>query len=192
MDVKLVVFKPNGQRKDLPLTKAKTVIGRGEDCDLRVPLMSVSRRHCELDLTEQGLAVKDLASANGTYVNNKRVNEQVLKAGDRLVVGPIVFTLQIDGVPEEVAPVKTRGQRMAEAGAPGAEEIIDLEADVIATGGEAGEVEVTAAGEEEQSEADALDALIGASDEEKEIDPISALEALAAETEEEDRDGKKK
>lgn len=179
MDVKLVMFKPNGQRKDLPITHAVTVIGRGEDCDLRVPLMSVSRHHCEVALEESTVAVRDLGSSNGTYVNNQRVNETDLKAGDRLVIGPIVFTVQIDGVPEQVEPVKTRGQRMAEAGAPGAEEIIDLEADVVTK-------DETAAGEE-GAESEALDELVGAAGgEEEEIDPISALEALAAETEKEE------
>ncbi len=162
MDVKLVYFKPNGQKKDFPLPKATTAIGRGEDCGLRVPLASVSRRHCELTLEGEALAVRDLASANGTYVNNERVTEKPLKAGDRLVVGPVVFTVQIDGVPEEIRPVKTRGQIMAEAGA-GTEDIVDLEADVIAG-----------------DEADALATAAAAGEED--VDPIAALEALAAES----------
>jgi pSer/pThr/pTyr-binding forkhead associated (FHA) protein len=172
MDVKLVMFKPSGQRKDFPITSPITVIGRSQDSDLRVPILSVSRHHCEVAVAGDSVTAKDLGSSNGTYVNNSRINEVQLSAGDRLAVGPIVFTVQIDGQPEQVTPVKTRGQKMAEAGEPGAEEIVDLEADIVAQPG---------ASEE-------LPAAILEPAGEEEIDPISALEALAAEDKEEDKD----
>ena len=162
MDVKLVMFKPDGRRKDIPITTDTTVIGRGENCDLRVPLLSVSRRHTEVSIVDGVLKVKDLASSNGTYVNNGRVNESVLEAGDRLVVGPVVFTVQIDGVPEEISPVQ------AGENAGGADEIIDLEADVIVGGG---------------GDDDAITRLESTQDDMEDIDPISALEALAADSE---------
>jgi pSer/pThr/pTyr-binding forkhead associated (FHA) protein len=171
MDVKLIMFKTNGQQKEFPVVTPVTTIGRGENCELRVPLLSVSRRQCEIRLAGQQLKVKDLASSNGTYVNNKRVNEAILKAGDRLVVGPIVFTVQIDGVPEEIKPVKTRGQQMAEVGAKGGEEIIDLEADVSAKTTDESDVDAVL----ELAEDDA-----GAPTED--LDPIAALEALAGDT----------
>ena len=102
MDVKLVMFKANGQRKDFPVINPTTVIGRAESCDLRVPLLSVSRRQCALTVTDEGVKIRDLASSNGTYINNQRINEVEVSAGDRLVIGPIVFTLQIGGQPEEI------------------------------------------------------------------------------------------
>ena len=166
MDVKLVMFKPKGQRKDFPIINPRTVIGRAESCDLRVPLLSVSRRHCELTVGKDLLKVRDLASSNGTYVNNQRVNEQALEAGDRLVVGPIVFTLEIDGLPEEIRPVKTKGQIMAETGQLGAEVIADLEADIVAQPG-ASRLEEAKAGEPAAQD----------------VDPIAALEALASDSE---------
>lgn len=182
MDVKLVMFKSNGQRKDFPIVSPVTVIGRGENCDLRVPLLSVSRRQCELRLAGQQVKVKDLASSNGTYVNNKRINEVVLKASDRLVIGPIVFTVQINGVPGEIRPVKTRGQKLAETGGKGAEEIIDLEADVLAKGTEGIEAEVLDLEEASPGGAPTED-----------LDPIAALEALAGgETKKNPQDKKKK
>ena len=156
MDVKLVMFKKDGQRKDFAITNKTTIVGRSEECNLRIPLLSISRQHCELVKTDDELQVRDLASSNGTYVNNHRVNEKVLKAGDRVAIGPMIFTVQIDGQPEEVAPVKTRATK-APPPLPTSEEeeeIIDLEA--------------------------------GGSDEE--FDPISALEALATDTEEEQKD----
>ena len=169
MDVKLVMFRPNGRRKDFDVSKEVTVIGRGENCDLQVPLENVSRRHCEVGLSETEVKVKDLASSNGTYVNNKRINECPLAAGDRLVVGPIVFTVQIDGVPEEIIPIKTAAERKVEAG-ESEDEIVELEADVAA--------------QIEGREADVFTATEAPTEE---IDPIAALEALAAEGEKKEK-----
>jgi pSer/pThr/pTyr-binding forkhead associated (FHA) protein len=165
MDVKLVMFKSDGQRKDFPLSGDATVIGRGEDCDLRIPLLSVSRRHTQLNIEDDELLCRDLGSSNGTYVNNQRVTETQLNAGDRLAVGPVIFTVQIDGEPEQIKPVKTRGQKMGEASAPaqGAEaddEVVDLES---------GEAFAGAEGDED-------------------IDPIAALQALAEEEDEDEDD----
>lgn len=108
MDVNLIMFKENGSRKDFPLKGKSAVVGRRDDCDLRVPLPAISRRHCKFIRGENGLELKDLASSNGTFVNNQRVQETILKAGDRVVVGPVVFIIQIDGDPADPRPVRTR------------------------------------------------------------------------------------
>ena len=108
MEVKLVVFKSTGQRKVIHITEPTTVVGRGEECGVHVPVGSVSRRHSELTIKGKDLLVKDLASSNGTYVNGARVTQAKLKAGDRVSIGPIVFTVQIDGQPEEIRPLKIR------------------------------------------------------------------------------------
>ena len=76
--VLLVMFKSDGQRKDFPVTGPTVSIGRGEDCGLRVPLLSVSRRHCELTVTDQEIKVRDLGSSNGTYLNNDRISEEIV------------------------------------------------------------------------------------------------------------------
>ena len=57
MKVKLHVFKENGDRKEVPVKPGKHVIGRGEDASIRVPLASVSRRHCEIEVTEDAVLV---------------------------------------------------------------------------------------------------------------------------------------
>jgi pSer/pThr/pTyr-binding forkhead associated (FHA) protein len=80
------------------------VLGRGGDCALRIPLEQVSRRHCEIVQNNGTLRLRDLGSSNGTYVNGKRVLETKLKAGDRLRVGSLTFTVQVDGKPEHLEP----------------------------------------------------------------------------------------
>ena len=104
MDVKLVWFKSDGERKDFPLINDLTTIGRREDCDLRIPLSQISRRHCQISKTPQGAFIRDLGSSNGTFVNNQRVQETRLSAGDQLIVGPINFVVQVDGRPAEIPP----------------------------------------------------------------------------------------
>lgn len=172
MDVNLVMFTPKGKRKDFPLTKSTTVIGRGEKCDLRVPVLSVSRRHCELTLTDDGLNIRDLGSSNGTYVNSERINEAELEAGDRLVVGPVVFTVQVDGDPEQIEPTPA-----------GEEEVVDLETSGKAsdkTGITESDIVSALQPEDEEEEDEEQE------DEDEDDDAISALEALASEADEKD------
>jgi len=177
MDARLIFVKASGQRKDFPLTSPVTVIGRGEDCHLRVPLADVSRKHCEIRVGLQELEVKDLDSANGTFVNDSRVKTGPLKAGDKLALGKVVFTVQIDGQPAEIEPAQPAEQPAA-AGEQDVEAAIKLEADI--------------GGPEdfliEQDEADVLAASAAAAQEQ--VDPIEALEALAAENEGEEEEKK--
>ena len=103
----LAMFKSDGTRRDFPLVKGRVVIGRKVNCDLRIPLTAVSRQHCELAIDNGQVSVKDLGSSNGTYHNDTRVQEADLIAGDELTVGPVVFTLIVDGQPEDLKPVRT-------------------------------------------------------------------------------------
>ncbi len=102
MNAGLVLFKKNGSRKEFPIPSSVTVIGRRQDCDLCIPLVSVSRRHCEINQDQGVLKIRDLKSTNGTYINGQLMKEAELQPGDRIRIGPIVFTLQIDGQPENI------------------------------------------------------------------------------------------
>lgn len=117
MKVVLVMFK-DGERRDFPLTDARTVIGRRSECSLRIPTGDVSRRHCEVDVIGDEIVVRDLGSANGTYVNGKRIAESEIKAGDHLAVGPVHFIVQVDGKPAEVHPPADRAAAAAKPAAP--------------------------------------------------------------------------
>lgn len=104
MKVVLVRFK-DGNRRDVPVTQETLTLGRRPDCDLRIPFLEVSRRHCELRLGDGEVLLKDLNSSNGTFVNGKRVSEVKLQPGDRIKIGPVVFVVQIDGKPEVIEPI---------------------------------------------------------------------------------------
>ena len=73
------------------LRKPVTVIGRGEEADLRLSDPGVSRRHAELRREDDRVMVADLGSTNGTLVNGSRVDHAVLRAGDEITIGETVL-----------------------------------------------------------------------------------------------------
>lgn len=72
------------------------VLGRDPGADVRLPHPLVSRRHARVKRHGAGAVVADLGSANGTFVNGKRLTLPVLvRPGDRVQVGP--FALEFTG-----------------------------------------------------------------------------------------------
>ena len=104
MDVTLIIFKPSGGQKQIPLKAGRYVIGRQKGVTLQIPLRSVSREHCELVIKSDSVKVRDLGSSNGTFRNNDRITEASLKAGDYLRIGELNMAIQVDGEPAEIAP----------------------------------------------------------------------------------------
>lgn len=73
----------------------EVTIGRGQDSDLVLPHMGVSRNHAFLRKLETGeIVVIDNGSANGVLVNGERVATRVVKVGDRIRIGPYEITLK--------------------------------------------------------------------------------------------------
>ena len=64
-------------------------VGRAPRADFIVDAALVSRLHCRLTASEDGVEVVDLSSTNGTFVNDKRVKKATLASGDRLRVGRV-------------------------------------------------------------------------------------------------------
>lgn len=101
MQPKLIVG--NGKRKGskIPLPVSLFLIGRDERCHLRPSSSLVSRLHCVIGPAPGGrLAVSDMRSSNGTYVNGRRINGTVrLQHGDELQIGSLRFEIEVpDGV----------------------------------------------------------------------------------------------
>ena len=98
MKVQLIVVQGKPEGKIIPLVGPKFKIGRGETCHLRPGSEQVSREHAEFSLTEDTVSVQDLGSRNGTLVNGKAITESViLKDKDLVQVGPLTFSLAIQG-----------------------------------------------------------------------------------------------
>lgn len=101
MQVVLVMFRGDGERRSFSVVRDVTVLGRREDCDLRIPLSDISRKHCRIIRSQDSVRIEDLGSSNGTLCNGERVTSIELQAGDTLTVGPVSFVVQIDGVPAD-------------------------------------------------------------------------------------------
>jgi HD-GYP domain-containing protein (c-di-GMP phosphodiesterase class II) len=88
--------------------------GRLPTCDVQVDDESVSRRHCTLHAREDGCDVTDLQSANGTFVNDKRIATADLQPGDKLRIGSTVLEFVSAAAPEAAAagPLTTTSFRV--------------------------------------------------------------------------------
>ncbi len=73
---------------------AVKTVGRAPRADFIVDAALVSRLHCRLTATDDKLEVVDLASTNGTFVNDKRIDKARLTSGDRLRVGRVELTVE--------------------------------------------------------------------------------------------------
>jgi pSer/pThr/pTyr-binding forkhead associated (FHA) protein len=80
------------ERVLLPLHDGTTHVGRGFAADFRLDDQSVSRRHAIVHLRGGGARILDDRSANGTFVNGRRVTEAELADGDVVVLGRVVLT----------------------------------------------------------------------------------------------------
>lgn len=67
------------------------VIGRDEKCDLPIEDEQASRRHVELVLKKDRYFARDLDSANGLFINQKRIKGDFLDPGDILTIGDTTF-----------------------------------------------------------------------------------------------------
>lgn len=74
-----------------PLTDTPVVLGRGNDCDIRINDHSVSRRHARIQPGADGYYAVDLQSTNGTFVNDVPASICKLKDGDYLRVGNCIY-----------------------------------------------------------------------------------------------------
>ena len=68
-------------------------LGRLKGCDVVVDDEAASRRHCTIAAREDACVVSDLQSANGTFVNEKRIVSQELNRGDKIRIGSTVLEM---------------------------------------------------------------------------------------------------
>ncbi|GGI15550.1 hypothetical protein GCM10007377_16450 [Galliscardovia ingluviei] len=69
------------------LTAAKTILGRGSNCDIVIDDPGISRSHLEIDITDTGVIARDLHSTNGTYVEGHQVPAATLVNGNTITIG---------------------------------------------------------------------------------------------------------
>lgn len=90
------------------LPAGEVLLGRHESCTLQLDDPRLSRQHARLTVSRDRLRIEDLGSANGVHVNGQRIDEPTpCGHGDRLVVGPFTFDVEID--PDSDCPAVLEG-----------------------------------------------------------------------------------
>ena len=84
--------------RTFPLQTSLT-LGRADDAGLRIPLESISRLHARLTPAGDDVLVEDLGSANGTWLNGKRITRAQAVHGDEIRVDTQRFQLVEPGRP---------------------------------------------------------------------------------------------
>src|SRR6058998_190715 len=81
------------QSIDLQLGR-KLVVGRAVTSDVHIYDPTISRRHAEIVLTENGVRVTDLGSSNGTFLNGAKITEAEAGANDVVTFGKVAFRVR--------------------------------------------------------------------------------------------------
>src|SRR2546422_223983 len=105
MPLILVENGPQKGRRVVLDTPGPFAIGRDAAAEICLPDPLMSRRHCAIEARGESYALKDLKSANGTFVNGERVAEQPLQLGDRIQAGETQLTFLAD---ESADPLRGR------------------------------------------------------------------------------------
>jgi len=79
----------------IEIAKDLVLVGRKEDCDVRLDHKSISKLHCVLVKTDGLLLLRDLGSTNGTRVNGQRVRRAALLPNDQLQLASLRYTVQL-------------------------------------------------------------------------------------------------
>jgi pSer/pThr/pTyr-binding forkhead associated (FHA) protein len=95
----------------IDLVKDLTVVGRKEECDLRLEHKSVSKMHCVIVKTDGLLLLRDLGSTNGTRVNGQRIRRAALLPNDQLTIASYKFRVHL-GPAALAEPLHDRTQQI--------------------------------------------------------------------------------
>src|SRR5262250_568395 len=118
---RLLFRDSQGREGTVELSPTETVyVGRGLECAIRTDDGMVSRRHSQIRMEGGRYVVEDLGSANGTHLNNNRIQKQALGHTDVIQCGSLMIRFLDEGavnvvpqaVPVAAAPPPKKGGTM--------------------------------------------------------------------------------
>lgn len=93
-----------GQISDLKM--GRNLIGRAPHCDIKIISQGVSKAHAEIHVFKEKIVVTDLQSSNGTFINGVRVQNGLIRLGDKVGLHDVIF----DIIPaSELRPSRSEG-----------------------------------------------------------------------------------
>jgi predicted component of type VI protein secretion system len=113
MPARLVPLIP-GSAPSIGLNRPVLLIGRHPECDVRLDLPQVSRRHCCLALAYDRATIRDLGSRHGVRVNGRLIHETRLLPGDEVAIAQLIYRFE-DTVPLPAAAVPAEARPVAQS-----------------------------------------------------------------------------
>jgi|SRR5580692_2427258 pSer/pThr/pTyr-binding forkhead associated (FHA) protein len=101
---KLVIQNQGMTGRVHELNVDRTTIGRVEDNTIPIADPSVSSHHCEVNLRGGEILIRDLNSTNGSFINDEKITEGVLKPGQVLRLGQVELKLEVEGAAATPSP----------------------------------------------------------------------------------------
>lgn len=94
----LIIKSSSPSGSEFTLKPGLNRVGRHPSNDIQLDDPSISSFHCELQVAEIGVGVKDLGSTNGTFVNQKQVAKGFVAGGDLLTLGGVDCVIKLEQV----------------------------------------------------------------------------------------------
>ncbi len=91
---KISIFDENTQGKVYELNQSTTSLGRAPSNDIVLQDPCVSARHCVFEKHPEGVWIRDLNSANGTFVNGQNISQILLRSGDIIRCGTTIIKFE--------------------------------------------------------------------------------------------------
>ena len=91
---RLVIKTAGFDGRVIELNLGVNLLGRSPENDVPIEHPTVSATHCEIELADDGVVVRDCGSANGTYLDGQRIKEARLSAGQVLHLGEVELLVE--------------------------------------------------------------------------------------------------
>lgn len=115
--VELTIVSGDQAGRRIEVERSELVIGRATGTDVTLRDANVSRRHASIRATDDGrVELRDLGSANGTFVDGRRVETAVLRGGEQLQLGDTI--LHVQGAADDEAATSFKPRPLVAEGRP--------------------------------------------------------------------------
>jgi pSer/pThr/pTyr-binding forkhead associated (FHA) protein len=98
------VLVPGGSATTYPLGATAVVIGRARECNIPLEDEKLSSRHAEITETDQGIAVRDLKSTNGTKFDGQSFESRLFRDREKFTAGAVTFRILSPRFPSLAKP----------------------------------------------------------------------------------------
>ena len=111
----LVIGPGTPEERRVEIGDRPLCLGSDEEADILLEDPHVSRRHCEIRLTAEGVLLRDLGSKNGTYLGGTAVQSVLLRSGALITLGRTLVRFETEGSRSPSSPPSAAGDEATRA-----------------------------------------------------------------------------